>query len=128
MAKSIEFILGDEFLWVYKAVIAIYGYSPCGSPNEGRESKLRKKTVNVFGTSLMKIWVKTFGLENIAPHATVAKTIWVELKSHFNSVLCKRRSTLSKREQLWQWREFPKVNCLLDMLKGISDPNSFNEN
>ena len=89
MAKSIEFILGDEFPWVYEAVIAIYGYSPCGSPNEGRESKLRKKTVNVFVTSLVKIWVQTFGLQNIAPHATVAKTIWVELKSHFNSVLLK---------------------------------------
>ena len=35
---------------------------------------------------------------------------------------------MSKRERLQQWREPPKVNCLLDILKSISDPNSFDKN
>ena len=43
MEKSIEFILGDTLPLVCKAVIAIYGYSLGGSPNEGRESKVREK-------------------------------------------------------------------------------------
>ena len=32
MEKSYEFILGDKLPWVCEAVIAIYGYSPGGSP------------------------------------------------------------------------------------------------
>ena len=38
-----------------------------GSPKEGRELKVRKKTVNAYFTSLMRTWVKLFGLENVAP-------------------------------------------------------------
>ena len=44
MEKSIEFILGDKLPSIHEAVIAIYGYSPSGSPKEGRESKARKKS------------------------------------------------------------------------------------
>ena len=73
-------------------------------------------------------WDKAFGLENIAPRITVSKKIRAGLESHFNSVLCKRLSALSKRERLRQWRKSPKVNCLLDILKSTSDPNSFDEN
>ena len=95
---------------------------------EGRESKARKKTVNAYVTSLMRTWIKAFRLENVAPCITVAKKIWAGLESHFNSVLCKGGSTLSKRERLRQWRESLKVNYLLDILKSTPDPNSFNEN
>ena len=66
--------------------------------------------------------------ESVAPHITVAKKVWAGLESHFNSVMCKGHSALSKREWLWQWRESPKVNCLLDISKSTSNPNSFNEN
>ena len=98
IGKSIEFILGDKLPWVCEAVIAIYGYSPGGSPKEGRVSKVRKKAVNVYVTSLMKTRVKVFGLVNVAFRITVAKKIWAGLESHFNSVLCKGRFALSKRE------------------------------
>ena len=128
MEKSIEFILGDQLPLIYKAVIAIHGYSPCGSPKEGRESKVRKKVVNAYVTSLTRTWVKAFELENVAPCITVAKMIWTGLESHFNSVLCKGSSAMPKRERLWQRRESSKVNCLLDILKSKSDPNSFDEN
>ena len=43
MEKSIEFIIGAKLPWVYKAVIATYGYSTGGSPKERRESKVTKK-------------------------------------------------------------------------------------
>ena len=114
--------------WVYEAVIAIYSYSPGVSPKEGRQSKARKRAVNAYVTSLMRTWVKAFGLENVAPRITVARKIRAELESHFNSVLCKGRSISSKRERLRQWRESPKVNCWLDILKSTSDPNSFDAN
>ena len=89
MEKSVEFILGDKLPWVYEAVIAFYGYSPGASPKEGRESKAKKKVVNAYVTSLMRTWVKAFGLENVAPHKTVPKKIRAGLESRFNSVLCK---------------------------------------
>ena len=89
---------------------------------------MRKKAVNAYVTSLMRTWVKAFGLENVAPCITVAKKIRAGLESHFNDVLWKGHSALSKRERLQQWRESPKVNCLLDTLKSTSDPHSFNEN
>ena len=38
-----------------------------GSPKEGRELKVRKKTVNAYFTSLMRPSVKSFGLENFVP-------------------------------------------------------------
>ena len=76
----------------------------------------------------MRTLVKAFGLENVAPRTTVAKKIRAGLESHFNSILYKRSSALSKRERLRQWKEPPKVNCLLDILKSISDPNSFDKN
>ena len=44
MEKPVEFIFGDKLPWVYEVVIAIYGYSPGGSPKKGRESKVRKKS------------------------------------------------------------------------------------
>ena len=88
MEKSVEFILGDKLPWVYEAVIAFYGYSPGASPKEGRESKAKKKVVNAYVTSLMRTWVKAFGLENVAPHKTVPKKIRAGLESRFNSVLC----------------------------------------
>ena len=46
----------------------------------------------------MRTWVKAFGLENVAPRITVGNKIRDGLESHFNSVLCKRHSALSKRE------------------------------
>ena len=76
----------------------------------------------------MKTCVKIFGLENVAPGISVSKKIRDGLESHFNSVLCKGHSALSKRERLQQCGESPKVNWLLDMLKSTSDPNSFDEN
>lgn len=36
MKKMFEFIFGDSISRVYKVVIAIYGYLPGGSPEEGR--------------------------------------------------------------------------------------------
>ena len=38
-----------------------------GSPKEGRELKVRKKSVNAYFTSLMRPSVKSFGLENFVP-------------------------------------------------------------
>ena len=128
MATSIEFILGDKLPWLHEAVLAIYSYAPGGSPKEGKESKIRKQAINAYTNSIMKIWVKAFGLENVAPRITVVKKIRSGLESHFNSVLCKGRSTLSKRERLRQWRESPNVNCLLDILKTTSDPKKFDDN
>ena len=52
MEKSIEFILGHKLPWVHKAGMAIYSYSPGGSPKEGRKSKTRKKAVNLYVTLL----------------------------------------------------------------------------
>ena len=60
---------------------------------------MRKKAVNAYVTSLMRTWVKAFGLENVAPCITVAKKIRAGLEPHFNGVLCKGHSALSKREQ-----------------------------
>ena len=48
MEKSIDFILGDQLPLACEAVIAIYDYSPGGSPKEGTESKARKKAVNAY--------------------------------------------------------------------------------
>ena len=52
---------------LYEATIALYGYSSGGSPKERRELKVRKKSANAYFTSLMRTWVKAFGLENVVP-------------------------------------------------------------
>ena len=111
MGTSIEFVLGDKLPWLHEAVLAIYSYAPGGSPKEGKETKIRKKAVNAYISSVTKIWVKAFGSENVAPPIASAKKIQAGLESDFNSVLCKGRSVLSKRERLRQWRESPNVNC-----------------
>ena len=91
--------------------------------------KQGKKAVNAYVTSLMRTLVKAFGLENVACSSyNCCKEDPGRVRTHFNSILYKGRSALSKRERLRQWREPPKVNCLLDILKSISDPNSFDKN
>ena len=52
---------------LYEATIALYGYSSGGSPKERRELKVRIKSANAYFTSLMRTWVKAFGLENVVP-------------------------------------------------------------
>ena len=78
-------------------MIAVYGYSPAGSPKEGRKSKVRKKAVNAYVTSLLRTWVKPFGLENVALCITVAKKIRAELESIL-IVFCVKNALLCPKE------------------------------
>ena len=96
MGTSIEFVLGDKLPWLHEAVLAIYSYAPGGSPKEGKETKIRKKTVNAYISSVTKIWVKAFGSENIAPLITIAKKIRVALP-----VFCAKDVQFCRKENVY---------------------------
>ena len=65
MSAELVFVLGDKLPWVAEAVISIYNYAPSGSAKKGKESKRRKDAVNAYVKSLIEMWSKAFGSENI---------------------------------------------------------------
>ena len=121
MSTELVFILGEKLPWVTETVISIYNYAPCGSAKKGKESKRRKDPVNAYVKSLIEMWSKAFGSENIMESLTksVANKIRNGLALYFNNVY-NRKSQLSRQERVKQWRQLPEVNQLLDILKKTS--------
>ena len=119
MSTELVFILGEKLPWVTEAVISIYNYAPGGSAKKGKESKRRKDAVNAYVQSLIEMWSKAFGSENIMERKAVANKIRNGLALYFNNVY-NRQSKFSRQEQVKQWRQLPEVNQLLDILKKTS--------
>ena len=126
MSTELVFILGEKLPWVTEAVISIYNYAPGGSAKKGKESKRRKDAVNAYVKSLIEMWSKAFGSENIMERKAVANKIRNGLALYFNNVY-NRQSQLSRRERVKQWRQLPEVNQLLDILKKTSKPELIGE-
>ena len=126
MSTELVFILGEKLPWVTEAVISIYNYAPGGSAKKGKESKRRKDAVNAYVQSLIEMWSKAFGSENIMERKAVANKIRNGLALYFNNVY-NRQSQLSRRERVKQWRQLPEVNQLLDILKKTSKPELIEE-
>ena len=120
------FVLSDNLPWVTEAIISIHNYAPGDSTKKGEESKRRKDAVNAYVKSLIEMWSKAFGSENIMERKAVAKKIRNGLAPSFNKVY-NRQSQLSRREQVKQWRQLPEVNQQLDTLKETSKPELFRE-
>ena len=104
----------------------MYNYAPGGSGKKGKESKRKKIPVKVYVKSLIEMWSKAFGSENIMKRKAVAHKIRNGLAWNFNQVY-NRKSQLTKREQVKLWRQLPKVKRLLDILKKTSKPELFRE-
>ena len=98
MSTELVFVLGDKLLWVAKAVISIYNYAPVGSAKKGKESKRRKDAVNAYVKSLVEMWSKAFGSENIMERKSVANKIRNRLALYFNNVY-NRQSQVSRRKR-----------------------------
>ena len=95
MSTELVFVLGEKLPWVTKAVISIYNYTPGGSTKNGKESKRRKDAVNAYIKSLIEMWSKAFGSENIMQRKAVANKIRNGLALYFNNI-CNRQSQLSR--------------------------------
>ena len=106
--------------------INIYNYAPGGSTKKGKESKQRKDVVNVYVKSLIEMWSKAFGNENIMEIKAVVNKMRNGLALYFNKVY-NRKSQLSRWEWVKQWRQLPEINQLLDILKKTSKPELFRE-
>ena len=72
MPTELVFVLGEKLPWVTEAVISIYSYAPSGPAKKGKESKRRKDAVNTYVKSLIEMWSKAFGSENIMERKAVA--------------------------------------------------------
>ena len=72
------------------------------------------------------MWSKAFGSENIIKKKAVANKFRNGLALYFKKVY-NRQSQLSRRDQVKQWRQWPEVNQLLDILKKISKLELFTE-
>ena len=125
MSTELVFVVGQKLLWVTEAVISIYNYAAGGSAKKGKESKRRKDAVSACVKSLIEMWSKAFGSENIMERKALANKS--EMDWHCISVTFITDSQLSRREQVKQWRQLPEVNQLLDILKKISKPEVFRE-
>ena len=101
MSTELVFVLGEKLPWVTEAVISIYNYAPGGSAKKGKESKRRKDAVNAYVQSLIEMWSKAFGSENIMERKAVANKIRNGLALYFNNVY-NRQSQLSRQEQVKQ--------------------------
>ena len=124
MAELI-FILGDKLPWISEAVLAIIKYAPGSSLKKEKETKQRKLAINAYVTSLIEIWSKAFGSENVLERKAVSNKIRNALSVYFNKVLCNRRSQTTKRERLNEWRWSPEANQLLDILNKGCKPDEF---
>ena len=109
MSTELIFVLGEKLPWVTEAVISIYNYAPGGSAKKGKKSKRRKDAINAYVKSLIEMWSKAFGNENIIERKAVAKKIGNVFALYFNNVY-NRQSQLSRQERVKQWRQLPEVN------------------
>ena len=65
MSTELVFVLGEKLLWVAEVVISIYNYAPGVSAKKGKELKSRKDAVSAYVKSLIEMWSKAFGSENM---------------------------------------------------------------
>ena len=70
MLTELVFVYGEKLPWVTEAVISIYNYAPGGSAKKGKKLKRREDAVNAYIKSLIEIWSKAFGSENIMERQT----------------------------------------------------------
>ena len=98
MSTELVSVLGKKLPWVTEAVISIYNYIPGGSAKKGKESKRRQDAVNAYVKSLIEMWSKAFGSENIMERKSVANKIRNRSALYFNNVY-NRQSQVSRRKQ-----------------------------
>ena len=97
MSTEFVFVLDEKLPWVIEAVKSIYNYTPGGSTKNGKKSKRRKDAVDAYVKSLIEMWSKAFGSENITQRKAVANKIRNGLALYFNNIY-NRQSQLSRRE------------------------------
>ena len=70
LLTELVFVYGEKLPWVTEAVKSIYNYAPGGSAKKRKKLKRREDAVNAYIKSLIEIWSKAFGSENIMERKT----------------------------------------------------------
>ena len=120
MDVTYSFGLHDQLPTTYDVVSRIISVAPGGSPNENRETALRKKVLHSFATQLVQLWQKSFTEIHVLTLNATKKRIRKELSEYYRKVqTCKANKRLSRKN----WRIASLV--LFDLKKKTSDPNYF---
>ena len=118
MSQELIF-LSDKLPYISEIVLAIVSISPTVS------SKLHNNALNSMVKCITTIWTKAFGSEHVAVRRTIKTRLEAHIKTYLKDVYRhkSKNSSLSKREQLHQWREIH--NQVFDALKKGTDVSKF---
>ena len=129
---KVKYAFGAKLPLELDVVLMIVRDAPASQP--GRESKLRTTVINNFTASIIDVWNKAFGAENIQSRKVIQQKLRKLLNKYYNeyyvlSVGSKKRKTellgKSKRQLFSTWAE--KHMVLFDILKSTVNPDEFDD-
>ena len=128
----VKYAFGAKLPLEVDVVMMIIRDAPSSQP--GRETKLRTQVINDFTTSIMQLWCKAFGMENVQSRKVVQTKIRKLINTYYNEYYVlstgskKRKNELlgkSKRQLFTIWAE--NHMGLFDLLKTTVNPQDFDE-
>ena len=87
----------DQLPTTYVVVSRIISVAPGGSPNENRETALRKKVLHSFATQLVQLWQKSFTEMHVLTLNATKKRIRKELSEYCRKVQRYKGTDLAER-------------------------------
>ena len=80
--KMVKYAFGAKLPLEVDVVMMIIRDAPSSQP--GRETKLRTQVINDFTTSIMQLWCKAFGMENVQSRKVVQTKIRKLINTYHN--------------------------------------------
>ena len=128
---AVHFVLGDKLPLVYEMVMSLSDFSPGWySYDKSNESEKRKQGIIEYAKTLIDLWGKAFGPENMQGQTPVKTLIRKYLTEFCNIVYTSRKKCLMKmsyRQRIIFYRSMESSNDVLNILKFSVNPNEFDE-
>ena len=119
--STYDFDFNQQLPTVEHVVKSITDLAPGGSPDEKKETKVRKNVISAYIKQLMEIWTKSFGKGHIISIRAINKKIRRELETYYHVYTTKRNKRLSEKE----WRK--EAQLLFNIKNADFDPESLDD-